>query len=228
MSPVLYDYPQRARFGRVVPKNRFYDQGKPSTAVKELFVRQVEQITWAYKLAPETINLPATAQVPEIQVFHVQLKEQELKADVLQCMDQAIPYPLVYELFWQDQVQLVLAHKYPQENPVDTWKVGTHHCSPWVPANTLRQPFPLVLSLEQLYQAFLGLVFPLPVQPGEALLQWSKRIDMVLSQEREIVLLENRLRNEKQFNRKVELNSQLRQLKQAVAQLTITQGASHG
>jgi hypothetical protein len=29
------------------------------TRLKDLFVEQVEQIVWQYKLAPETINLPA-------------------------------------------------------------------------------------------------------------------------------------------------------------------------
>ena len=39
--------------------------------MKDLFVAQVEQIVWQYKLAPETINLPATPGVPEIQVFGI-------------------------------------------------------------------------------------------------------------------------------------------------------------
>jgi Domain of unknown function (DUF4391) len=46
--------------------------------VKKLFVQQVEQIVWQFKLAPETINLPARPAVPEIQVFAIQLKTPEL------------------------------------------------------------------------------------------------------------------------------------------------------
>ena len=53
MTAVLFDYPKKAAFGRVLPKNKIYEHGSPSAAVKQLFVRQVEQIVWQYKLAPE-------------------------------------------------------------------------------------------------------------------------------------------------------------------------------
>ena len=46
-----------AAFGRILPKNKIYEHAHPSTALKELFVRQVDQIVWKYKLAHETINL---------------------------------------------------------------------------------------------------------------------------------------------------------------------------
>ena len=70
----LYNYPKTALLKRVVPKTRIYDRVQATTALKDKFVAQVDQITWRAKLAPETINLPATNSVPEIQVFRVTLK----------------------------------------------------------------------------------------------------------------------------------------------------------
>jgi hypothetical protein len=93
MTAILFDFPKGAAFGRVLPKNKIYEHATPSTAVKELFVRQVEQITWQYKLAPETINLKPSRAVPEIQIFSITLKTGDLKKDVLHCIDQAIPFP---------------------------------------------------------------------------------------------------------------------------------------
>ncbi|MCA9397010.1 MAG: DUF4391 domain-containing protein, partial [Candidatus Omnitrophica bacterium] len=46
MSNILFDYPRNAAFGRVVPKRKIYDHGKVSSAVKELFVQQIDQIIW--------------------------------------------------------------------------------------------------------------------------------------------------------------------------------------
>ena len=43
-------------------------------AVREKFVAEVQRITWAYKLAENTINLPGTSAVPEIQVFQIDAK----------------------------------------------------------------------------------------------------------------------------------------------------------
>jgi hypothetical protein len=60
-NPALFNFPPQAQVGRVLPKSKIYEHGRISTALRERFVKQVEQITWQYKLAPETINLPARA-----------------------------------------------------------------------------------------------------------------------------------------------------------------------
>ena len=50
----LYDWPRAAAFGRVIPKNKIYEHAGANTALKDLFVREVDQIVWSHKLAPET------------------------------------------------------------------------------------------------------------------------------------------------------------------------------
>ena len=109
---VLFDYPKKALFGRVLPKNKIYEYAGPSTAMKELFVRQVDQIVWKYKLAPETINISATQAVPEIQIFAVSLKTGELKEDVLRCIDKAIPFPIIYEVSHAGKCRAVAAYNF--------------------------------------------------------------------------------------------------------------------
>jgi hypothetical protein len=56
---VLFAYPKSAQFGRVIPKSKIYEHAGANTALKDLFVAQVDQIVWKYKLAPETTNLPS-------------------------------------------------------------------------------------------------------------------------------------------------------------------------
>jgi hypothetical protein len=41
----------------MLAKRKIYEHAAPTSKVKELFVAQVEKITWAYKLSPATINL---------------------------------------------------------------------------------------------------------------------------------------------------------------------------
>ena len=67
----LYDWPRAAAFGRVIPKTKIYEHAGATTGLKDLFVREVDQIVWSHKLAPETVNLAATKQVAEIQVFRI-------------------------------------------------------------------------------------------------------------------------------------------------------------
>ena len=94
----LIAYPKQAAFGRVLPKNKIYEHSGANNRLKNLFVEQVEQIVWQYKLAPETVNLPARPGVPEIQVFSIQLKTPELHEDVLSCIDGAVQFPILFEL----------------------------------------------------------------------------------------------------------------------------------
>ena len=78
MTAAFFDYPKAAAFGRVVPKSRIYEHAGASTALRDLFVTQVDQIVWKYKLAPETTNLAATKAVSEIQVFSISLRNRSV------------------------------------------------------------------------------------------------------------------------------------------------------
>src|SRR6056297_45085 len=101
----LYQYPPQTALKRVIPKTRIYDGAVVSTGLRDRFVREVDQITWAHKLAPETLNLPATPTVPVIQVFRVTLKGDALHDDVLRAIERAVPFPLLFELVAGDRIQ---------------------------------------------------------------------------------------------------------------------------
>ena len=76
----------------------------------------MEKITWSYKLAPETINLPATKSVTEIQVFQIKLKEVKVSDEVLRAVDLAIPFPIIFELLSYELIQVAAAHKRPSDS----------------------------------------------------------------------------------------------------------------
>ena len=70
-AETMFTYPRQAEVNRPVPKNKIYGYAKPSRAIRDRFVPQVSEIVWQYKLAPETVNLPAKMSVHGIQVFKV-------------------------------------------------------------------------------------------------------------------------------------------------------------
>jgi len=210
---MLFAYPKSAAFGRVVPKSKIYEHGSPSSAVKELFVRQVEQIVWQYKLAPETVNLKGTKTVPEIQIFSITLKAGELKPEVLRCIDQAIPFPIYFELLYEGKVKTVATYKRPSEADGSKWVISDYFETGWTVTDTMRKPLPVVFDLESLYAHLLATLMPFPARSGEGLKTRVERTEQIRAKERELEKCEAHLRKEKQFNRKVELNAQLRALK---------------
>src|SRR5450432_116567 len=115
----MFDLPKQAELNRPLPKSKVYEFAKPSRAVRNRFVRQIGEIVWKYKLAPETINLPARDGIQEIQVFAVALKTRELTGTalrpVLLTIDKAIPSPVFYQLTFGDRVKFTAAYKRPSE-----------------------------------------------------------------------------------------------------------------
>lgn len=216
----LFAYPTNAAFGRVLPKSKIYERTQPTSAVKELFVRQIEQIVWQYKLATETINVQGTAAVPEIQIFHVALKTGELKPEALRCIDQAIPFPLVFELHHEGNVKGIAAYKRPSEADSAKSVISTYFATDWLPEGTPRQPLPVVFDLEALYAQLLAPLLPYPPRSGESLQAQVDRMAEIERVKRELERCEARLAKEKQFNRKVAMNAEKRELNGQLKNLT--------
>ena len=79
---------------------------------------------------------------------------------------------------------------------------------------------PVALDMAQLYAGLLGHVMPLPERAGESLADWVVRTEQAGVLQREIGRLQGRVAKEKQFKRRVEINTQLRQLKNDYEALT--------
>ena len=214
----LFAYPTNAAVGRVLPKSKIYERSQPTTAVKELFVRQIEQIVWQYKLAPETINVQGTTIVPEIQIFRITLKTGELNPEALRCIDQAIPFPLVFELCHEGKVKSIAAYKRP--SAADAANISPYFAADWLPEDTPRHPLPVVFDLETLYAQLLAPLLPYPPRQGESLQAQVDRMDQIGQLQRELERCEARLAKEKQFNRKVAMNAEKRELNGQLKDLT--------
>ena len=218
--PAFVAYPKQAAFGRTLPKNKIYEHSGDNTSLKDLFVAQVEQIVWQYKLAPETINLAAKPEVPEIQVFAIQLKTPTLDFDVLRCIDGAVQFPIVFELSFDNQMQVVAAYKRPNPTHASAWMLSDYFATPWLPSNTQRAAMPLALDLAVLYEQLLLRLMPLPARQQESLAALIARVELLTLKQREVDKTASKLAKEKQFNRKVQINTALRRLKTELEQLS--------
>lgn len=220
---MLFAYPKNAAFGRMVSKEAIYRRSTLSGKVKELFVRQIERITWQYKLAPETINIPATPAVPEIQVFRIQLRQEECAPEILAAIDRAVQFPVLFELCYQERVRGVAAYKRLQRASAETgrgrWEMSVPFFGPWLAQDAERMPLPHVLNLEALYEALLKPLLPFAARPGERLAEQIVRMEAIEKLQCEIDRWEKRLRQEKQFNKKVTINQELRALQARLSSL---------
>jgi hypothetical protein len=208
MNAVLFDYPKKAYFGKTIPKTKFYEHGNASNKLKELFVKQVDQITWLYKLAPETINVPATKEVPEIQVFEIALKGDDLSEEVLLCIDKAVQFPIIFEIKSNSGVKTVCALK--TRSIGDSWKISYYMQSSVCQDDIARISLNIGLNLNSVYEQIIRAVSEMKMQQGESLKEYVDRGAVIKSKTILIDGLKKKVQAEKQFNKKVELNSKLR------------------
>ena len=215
----MFAYPKQAEFNRVVPKTKIYAHAKPSKRVKELFVAQVGEILWKYKLSPETINLPPRNGINEIPVIEIALRTPLHDQAVLQTIDKAIPFPLVFQLTYDGQVSFAASYKRPSEADASKWVIeGSFQNAPQ-PADAERPPLPVALDLAGLYEQIVRRHIPLSPRNGERIAEQVARYNALEAKKKARQQLQARLAQEKQFNRKVELNAQLRTLTRELASL---------
>lgn len=211
MTGLLYRWPAAARFGRRVPKEKLYQAGTVTPAVRERLIEEVQSITWTHKLADVTINLPGSTAVPEVQVFQVAIRVEEISESILIAIDKAIPFPIIYELSrdkdGDQQVRMVATHK---QLGIGTTKLSAYFSTGWLPVDTERQSLPTAITLPALYMALLEPLLPIAVSPGETVADVAARLKIVQKLEREISTLERKLRTEPQLNRKIVLRRALK------------------
>jgi len=221
MTSLLYRWPSNAKFDRVVPKVKFYEHAHVATAVRSRFVDEVEGISWAYKLAESTIHLKGTTSVPEVQIFKIHAKAENVSDIVLTAIDKAVITPIIFEVTRENgasqQTRMVAA---PKQRTTGAAKLGAYLTTSWQDAGTQRSPLPTAIDLPTLYTALLEPLLPMAARPGEDLVDVASRLQAVRQLEREIGALERRIRNEPQLNRKVELHRTLRTKQASLAALT--------
>jgi hypothetical protein len=135
----MFQFPSSAKFNRVLNKERFYAGARNNRKLKSLFTDQVTRIRWAYKLSPQTINIPATAEVPEIEVIQIEASGSELDPAVLLAIDRAIPNPTIHEIHFAGRVQQTAAYKRASEADVKAWVISHYVSSSWQAADASRR-----------------------------------------------------------------------------------------
>ena len=132
---------------------------------------------------------------------------------MLRCIDKAIPFPILFVLRFDGRSQPVAAYKRPSDAASGQWVVGDYHAAPWQKDGVVRPGLPVTLDLQGLYEQLLRQHLVVPARTGESLRDQLDRISLWSAKQVAAAKLETRLAQEKQFNRKVEINAQLRTIR---------------
>lgn len=211
--------PKSTEFNRRIPKQKFYENIDVSPALKRVFIEQIRIINWRNKIAPTTVNLAQGEKVTEIEVFEVKLTEQMQPEPVLRQIDKAVPYHIVFLLEYEGRYQAWTAYKEASAG-VNAFKVHSYYHTDWLPEEDL--PLKLEgLNIDKVYENFVRQIGGEALTTtGEETLQQSVERDIHRQElQKQIAALQTKVRKEKQLNKQVQLNAELKKLKKELEDL---------
>jgi hypothetical protein len=212
----LFQLPIQSRVGRVIPKNAF--DNYTNTNQKKLFTDLIQRITWTHKLSPETVNLDS-GDVSEIQLFKIELKRKSEINNLIELIQRAIPYHIIFWIEFEEESYLSTASKHLHPVNPDSAVVDWTFVTPWFSAKESCYSINLKGNLDSVFKDICVQITGNPEFEKKSLaeiLQNQKQVDRL---EKEITKLKSVLKTRLQFNKKVEINQQLLDAKRELADL---------
>lgn len=198
------DLPKQTEVNKIIPKNKFYDKGFLKSKLAKEYINYIQKIIWKNKIAENTIWVKPTDKIQEIQIFEIVLKQYLIPKNVLNSIDKHIPYPILYILNYNGNICYWISIK----NWVLTDYSSKYYFTEW---NEKIEISFNNTNLEELYKWLIkkfiksidgrDLEFAIIIETDDKISILSK----------EIKQLKIKIKNEKQFNKKVELNKILQE-----------------
>jgi len=234
--------PSDARVDQRVPKKLFIEQGAPTTADKRQIQDGIEEIVWVAALKPTNIGVSIfrdeVREYLEIAVLTATLRAAAKPTRLTELIHRAIPYPVLLVAAHRDTISFSLAHKrWSQGEKGKVVIEDVRRTAPFQPdVPTVEESSflaSLVLSglprrdLFTLYQGWLDRVAALEAAqitgsfaaPDSADRASALRdgLDTHTRLQRDLATLRAQAEKEKQINRRVELNLEIKRLEVKLA-----------
>ncbi len=216
----MLNFPKSTEFGKRIPKQKFYEQLDITPALKRSFVEQIRIINWKHKLAATTINVAEGAQILEIEVFEIRLNDRNLDEAVLRQIDKEIPYHILFLLEYEEKYQAWIGYKEATESGKNAFKVSRYYHTDWL--NEEEIPLKIDgLNMDTIYDNFVRQIAgdSLQSDKAESLKDSVERETHRLALQRQIDTLQAKVRKEKQLNKQMKLNTELKKLKKELEAL---------
>ena len=225
----LLNIPDSCFLGSTIYKKLFYENANLSTGDKSLFIDTINKITWLYCLKPETINIPAykdeVRDYPEIEVIEVLLQREYKLNRIAEIIMRTIPYPMLLIFKLGDKRQFYAAHQRINQNDSSKNTIEEFIATDWLERDSalltkldIRQ-----MRFTNFYTLYSDIVDTISIYKlstvmptddnitGAEARELSAKIEEI---ERRITSLRSKLKKETQFNRKMELNIEIKRLEQ--------------
>jgi len=222
--------PDSCFVGSTIYKKLFYENAHLSSSDKSLFTDTINKVVWLYCLKPETINIPAykdeVREYPEIEVIEVILNKEYGLNRIAEIIMRTIPYPMLLIFKLEDKIRFYMAHQRTSQSDSSKNTIEEFISTDW-----LRNDSDLFAKLDikqmrftNFYTLYSDIVDAISIYnlsaimptddtiTGDKARELSAKIEDI---EQRIANLRSKLKKESQFNRKMELNIEIKRLEQS-------------
>ena len=151
----------------------------------------------------------------QIEVLLVRLNQDTLDENVLRQIDREIPYHILFVLEYDGKYKAVIGYKEAAGSGKAAFKVDRYYQTEWMPEEKL--PVYLDgLNIDTVYENFVRQIAGDVLQaatPHESLKESVARDDRRDALQKQINKLQAKIRKEKQLNRQMEMNAELKKLR---------------
>lgn len=213
----LFQLPSSTKVHRNIPKNSFdeYTNAKQ----KKLLTDLVSKITWIHKLAPDTVNLSGKV-LEEIQIIQVDLKKKQEIPEILELIDKVAPYAIIFAVSYSEEFYLSAASKHPHPVKTDYSVIEWTFQSEWLSSQNSTYHLKLRENLDFVFFDFCKQLSDFAndqeLKSLTALVDKSRMLDQL---QKEVKKLKSALSSCKQYNKKVELNLELKRVETKIGKL---------
>lgn len=198
--------PRSTQVNRRVAKEKLYQNAALAPQTREMIKDQIDSVFWRNKLADSTMAISAGETVAEIQIFEIQLRQRELDKRVLPAIAKAIPYKILFILMFGDAAQAWIEAS------------GTFYNTDWQSLDGFTLKFE-GLNLDAVYESLARQISGGRLGTDGDIEEAVDRDKQRQRLQRYIAALEKKLLREKQFNKQVEFNGELKRMRAELEEL---------
>ena len=202
----MYGLPTSTEVKKQLPKKAIYAKFKMPTSQREHFDADIARLDIVGMVSSKTV--PALAEgeeVKEIYILSIQLKRKEYDSKNIVLLTNLIHQKMVFALHYEEEVQFAIYHT----------KLIT---SEWQTSEEASLPL-LGLNLGAVWENIVTHIGQIKISEGNSLAEQIKVEEMRTKVKAQIASLTQRLNKEKQFNRQMEINAEIKSLRKQLINL---------
>ena len=196
----MYGLPQRTEINKPLHKTKVFEKFDLTASQRDCFDADISRMFITHVVAESTIpTIKAGNEIADFYIIEVSLKRREYAPKNIELLAKFIPRKILFVLHFEEKAQFAIHH---------TKLI----CSEWQQRDTLNVPL-AGLDLDAVWENIVATIGSITVQEGNTLTEQIRSDEQKSKLQKQIQLLQQKLNKEKQYNRQIEINAEIKRLK---------------